>query len=193
MNLLQKDNPKRFSQIMQKADEYYSLLDNHQISEPVMFTGGMSLFASSFIAIMLLTGLPLFIVGRIVNYLPFLMIYPIVNKKIQDTQFRSSVYFAATALFVAPFFYMLQATAIVFITGIWWVGLASIPTMLVLGILAYQYLKFWKWAMARWKANIFVKKHKETAFIIKELRKKLMNLIDDSIQKFNNTEKINQQ
>jgi 1-acyl-sn-glycerol-3-phosphate acyltransferase len=174
MNELLKNSPEKVDEIFQIAEDYYKHLELYNINEPVLFRGGISVATSAMIAIMLLVGFPLFVAGRLLNYLPFLFMYRFVNKKIEDTQFRSSVYFAVTGLIVAPLMYLIQASAAAIICAQWWVLPAAIPAMVLLGVGAYQYLKFLKWAMLRWKANIFVRRHPEK---LKQLTEKRLSMI----------------
>lgn len=177
INILQKSQPDKAEQIFSIAANYFSQLDANGISEPVLFKGGLSALASSLIFLMLLIGLPFHLAGRILNYFPFLFFYRFVNRKIADTQFRSSVYFTLTVLFVAPLVYIIQAAFAGIVFTSWGVAFASIPVMLLLGIIAYQYLRFWRWAMLRWKANIFVHSHQDISSQLMKLRKDMIDAL----------------
>lgn len=177
INVQQKTHPEITAGIFEKADQYFTNLKKHGITEPILFKGGISFVTSFMIGLLLFTGLPLYIAGRLLNYLPFMVFYRFVNKKIEDTQFRSSVYFTATALFVAPLMYIIQTViACIFLPHLW-MCFAVFPLMLVLGIFAYQYLKFWNWSMLRWKANIFIRRHADAKKDLMELRMQMMDAI----------------
>jgi 1-acyl-sn-glycerol-3-phosphate acyltransferase len=182
INTMQRSDPQHAQTVLNTAREYYSALESKGISEPILFKGGLSFFTSVMLILILTAGFPIYITGRILNYLPFMLMYRYVNRKIADTQFRSSVYFAATALFFAPILYILQAIAIGVIFSSFMLCIASLPVMLLLGIAAYQYLKIWKWSKMRWKANIFVRRHKSTKNNLVELRKKML----EELNKLNN-------
>lgn len=175
MNELQKSDPERAEVVFQAAREYYSTLESYGISEPVLYKGGMSVATSALLALFLIAGLPLYLTGRILNYLPFMLLYRYVNRKIADTQFRSSVYFAATALFVAPLLYIVQSVVIGLIFSSVIIGFLSLPAMLLLGIGAYQYLRIWKWTTIRRKSNRFVRRHKSAKNNLMELREKMLS------------------
>ncbi len=173
-NALQKNEPDRSSEILKEASVYYSELEKLGISEPVLFRGSISIIASVLLGMFIAIGAPVYFTGRILNYLPFLLLYRFVNNKIADTQFRSSVYFAATVLLVAPILYIIQAVIAGLILSSWLWGLLAIPVMMLLGICAYQYLRVWRWAIFRWKANIFIRRNKEKAAEIMKLRSSLI-------------------
>lgn len=179
INILQKSQPDKAEQMFTVAENYFSELEANGISEPVLFKGGLSALTSSLILIMLLIGMPLHLAGRVLNYFPFLFFYRFVNRKIADTQFRSSVYFALTALVVAPFVYIIQAVIAGILFSSFWIALVSIPAMLLLGVIAYQYLRFWKWSMLRWKANIFVHRHREITTRLMKLRKEMLETLKE--------------
>jgi hypothetical protein len=175
INLLQKTEPQKAGNVFHAAKKYFDALESYGIIEPVLYKGGMSLVTSVLLALFLISGLPLYLTGRILNYLPFMLLYRYVNRKIADTQFRSSVYFAATALFVAPLLYVVQSVIIGLIFSSLMIGLLSLPAMLLLGIGAYQYLRVWKWANMRRKSNRFVRRHKSAKNILLELREKMLS------------------
>lgn len=182
MNKLVKEEPLKSNELFSISEKYFSLLESNGITEPVLFRGGISVITSSLVFLLLLLGMPIYVLGRILNYFPFLFLYRFVNKKIKDTQFRSSVYFALTALFVAPLMYIMQAVIVGLMSSSFLIGLASLPLMILIGIGAYQYLRFWKWSMMRWKANIFVRRHPDDLKQLTDLRGEMINKLNDLIK-----------
>lgn len=174
INFLAKENDKNVIDVLDKGRKYYDELENQNISEPIVNKGRMSVLVSLFCVLVLTLGFPFFVIGYILNYLPVIFLYNFVKKKIKDPQFRSSVYFTATALIVGPVFYFLQALIIGLLTASTLIFFVMWPIMIVCGILSYMYFRFLKWSIIRWKANVFAKRNKDKVLYFSNLKQEIL-------------------
>jgi len=179
MNKLVKEKDEKVLKILEKGRSYFDELEKQNISEPVANKGRMSVLVSLFCSMVLLLGMPIFALGYILNYLPVIFLYNFVKKKIKDPQFRSSVYFTATALIIGPIFYLLQALLIGFITSSLLMFFVAWPIMIVSGILSYMYFRFLKWSLMRWKANLFARRNKDKVMYFNSLKNEILSDLEN--------------
>ncbi len=177
INLMLRVSPQQMDKLLDLAGNYYSLIEINKINESVFYNKKLPVFLYLIFFFVLLISFPVFIAGYIINYLPFLFMYNYVNKKIKDPQFRSSVYFSSTALFVAPFFYFLQAITTGLLFSSLFSALISIPAMLFLGITAYQYYRFFIFVKQEYREYYFMKRNSDKLKHISKLRNELINTI----------------
>jgi 1-acyl-sn-glycerol-3-phosphate acyltransferase len=174
MNQLLKNNPESVKGMLKRAEKYYSSLSALGISEPMLIEDNQNALLFILRLLFLVAGFPVFVAGFVLNYFPFIMLYQIVNRKVKDTQFRSSVYFAANLLFVAPLMYLIQAVVSAVVFSSVMAGLIAIPVMLLSGLFACRYIKNFKKSSQLWKANRFFSKNSLQATELREQRENFM-------------------
>jgi len=179
MNQLLKNNPESVSGMMKRAKKYYAGLSAHGISESILLEDRQSPVKFFLYFLFLVAGFPVFLIGLLLNYFPFIMLYQLVSRKVKDTQFRSSVYFAATMLFTAPVMYLIQAVVVASVFSSVMAGILSIPLMLISGFFAFRYMKVFRRIGQLRKANRFLSENKLQAGELLDQRK---NLLEELIE-----------
>ena len=126
-------------------------------------------------SILFILASPIFIVGWLLNYLPF-GISIFIGKKMEDPQFKSSVKFAVSML-LWPLFYALQILLVWLLSDDWKVLLGFIIGMPILGMLSRSYwvslqlyLVAFRWAL--------IKKNKITLY--RSIRSDLQEILKTS-------------
>ena len=123
---------------------------------------------------------PIFIVGAVFNYLPFII--PVwICRKVKDVQFHSSFKFVLSLL-IFPIYYLL----LLIFPGLLFHGclfnMLAIATIFICGNLALIYLVHLKKVLTKWRYNSLSRKGKLAELF--QLRKDIFELLDSKIGKY---------
>ena len=118
---------------------------------------------------------PLFLYGNIFN-LTFLYVPELKIRKMQDTQFHSSVRYGislAIAIIFVPVYIIL---AFVFISP-WWLALLVLLSLPLAGLIAWNYVLFFRRIIGGFRIRKYIRRKKEEYFNLKKNHEELINLI----------------
>lgn len=141
LDILSLEKPDKYLSLKEKAIDFYNLLKENNIMENLMFAKEMSFINIFLYMLFIIITFPIFLVGTIANYIPFILPYWFCNKKIKDKQFHSSLSFASSALFVFPIYYFLQSFILFVLLGNLPLTLIVFLTYIPLGLFAFNYRK----------------------------------------------------
>jgi hypothetical protein len=123
------------------AKEYNNL--THEIGiHDYMLKPGYKLKNAWLYALLFVLLLPVFAVGVVMNYVPFMLPAYISKKVVRDPVFKSSIMFGV-ALFLFPVYYAIIFSIVGFIFS-WITALITIAGGLIGGMLALFYIRKWK-------------------------------------------------
>ncbi len=125
--------------------------------------------------LLILFGFPLYIVGAVVNYIPFIIANNVAENKIKDVGFRSSIKFGI-GLVGASILHIIIAIVSAFFLPEWWMCFFVFP---VLYYCTKAYIR-WIWVYRKFKAilklNALTKRKDATLMRQFEIRKNILNL-----------------
>ncbi len=132
-----KEKPEEAKELSKKTTRYAELIKKlnfrHWVAQKPIYSSLGILFQS----LIMILSLPLYLVGGIVNYLPYKV--PVwVTKKIKDPQFVSSVRNVA-ALIIFFIYYLILIVVSLFINQPWWSKLTAIVSLPFAGLFAFHY------------------------------------------------------
>lgn len=139
--------------------------------------GFISLFIETFLGII---GLPFFLFGFLLNYLPYKLIVSL-SRKIKDMHFKSSVQFGL-GLIIFPIYYLILTTVfgVFFLNPLLIIAFAlSLP---VSALFAFYFKRHLQKLFIKIRLFIFKNTHTEVYNSLKEERKQLINLIQTTIK-----------
>lgn len=120
--------------------------------------------------------LPVFLVGAAPHILQVIYPYKAVDKKIKDVGFRSSMKLASSL-----FLYLVQYVTLLIVMPLvidpWWVGLASVFGLFFCGLIAIEWLRFYKRLKRQMKYNSLVAKKDKEFERIAELREDVLDRV----------------
>lgn len=124
--------------------------------------------------LLIIVGFPFYIVGAVVNYIPFIIANNVAENKIKDVGFRSSIKFGI-GLVLASLIHISIAIVSAFILPDWWMCLAVFP---ILYYCTKAYVR-WIWVYRKLKAILKFRaltKRKDDKLIRQlEVRKKILS------------------
>jgi 1-acyl-sn-glycerol-3-phosphate acyltransferase len=150
---IQNNDPERMMALAKLASEYRTLLEKFKIRTSNIENRSDKPNVSFLNSFLLLVTFPIFIVGFLLNALPFLTPVLIRKKlKIKFEGFFSSVHFVSAILVTFPLFYFIQTLVFACVTGsVWWVILLFIPLQFLLGRCAFIWYKLLKSVLAQFR------------------------------------------
>lgn len=124
--------------------------------------------------LLIILGFPLYVVGAVVNYIPFIIANNVAENKIKDVGFRSSIKFGI-GLVLASLVHITIAIVSAFILPEWWMCFAVFP---ILYYCTKAYMR-WIWVYRKLKAILKYRaltKSKDDILIQQiEIRKKILS------------------
>lgn len=138
LDKLEKENPRQIENLAFEVKNYLEKIKRFKLRSWIIEQqkhNFLKIFGSRLV---LLTGLPVFIYGFILNALPFFTIDQIIRKKVKDFTFWST-FFLIAGIFLFPIFYILEMFALgSFLPGFWFklLFLVSLP---IAGKLAFNW------------------------------------------------------
>ncbi len=140
-------NPERVKQIQQKIRAYLAQLNQLRLNDQVFYDAagnrhlGKWLFTSG---LFFLISLPLYILGLITNYLPYILPAKVATALTEEEEFMAPI-LMSTGIFTFPLFYTLECYLIWYVTQSWLVVLLFLLLLPTAGFFVlYYYQKFKK-------------------------------------------------
>lgn len=159
--------------VKQKLSQYRSLIKKQNLRD-VLFAPAYKL-SQPFVQILLFILLfPFLIAGTIFNVLPAMATLGLAKKVVKDPAFRSSILWAAGAVFYI-LFYILVFLLTGFITGNWWYALAAWPAGIITGAVALWYKRKWNKFSAEQRFKKFLHTAEGKTAVI--LRNEILNQV----------------
>jgi 1-acyl-sn-glycerol-3-phosphate acyltransferase len=167
---VESNNREKFEILLKLNNKYRAKLKKYNLRDWVVRNEKFGLGKFFINGILLLLGLPFFILGFVTNAIPFYIPDKKIKSVLKDPQFISSFNFAI-GLIVFPIFYIFIALLISVIFGNFWL-MFSIILMPFIGKLAFNWIVIFKKTVAMLKFSFF----KKTRFVeIIELRKSIID------------------
>jgi glycerol-3-phosphate O-acyltransferase/dihydroxyacetone phosphate acyltransferase len=180
VNSLDKNEPELIVSLRTKIPNYLKLLKSnglrdHLLRPDVISKMNVGTFILEYIIIYL--GMPIYFLGLIMNYPPYLFTEKFTDKKIKKVEFYAS--FRANLSFIVWTFYFLIQLAVIGIVFHSWQALLIFTVLVALsGIFVLKYYPVMKKIFGRWRLLRIVRKERSTIeqlvdernIIINELR-----------------------
>jgi 1-acyl-sn-glycerol-3-phosphate acyltransferase len=129
--------------------------------------------------LLLLLGAPIFVVGFLLNVIPFLYTGKIIEgRKLKDIQFFSSFAFAL-GLVLFNIWYLLLAIPIFILSPVWYIGLIILLSLPFLAILSYLYLVFARKTIGVFRFINLVRTNDSGLYHATELWKNIIDTMDN--------------
>ena len=179
VNYIDEQKPEKIISLKGKIIPYLKILNKYQLRDHLLYpetieNTGFGKFLLEFIIIWM--GIPIYILGLLMNYIPFYIAKTFVTKKIKDVVFIASVYANMAMLLWLPY-YAIQLLIVALVFHNW--NLLFIYAILVpvMGYFVLKYYPVMKKIFGRWRLLRLVRKDRkavetlmnERAAIIAEL------------------------
>lgn len=169
-----ENKPEEAKMLSEKTTRYAELIKKLNFRHWLVQKPIYSTFGILFRSLLMILLMPVYLVGGIMNYLPYKV--PVwATKKIKDPQFVSSVR-NVVGLLIFTFYYLILIIISLFINQAWWLKLTAIITLPFAGLFAFHYYIEAKKLWARIRYN-FMSWFKKKDII------ELKNIYNDIIQK----------
>jgi len=133
----EQSNPGEMSELGSAVRDYFDILQKQDMNDWVIKYQPYSLVGLLGRGLLLLLGLPLWILGLLSNYLPY-KIATLASRRVKDPQFISSVQFVAGLVLFPLYHFIMAVLLVIFIPCIW--GKIIMPLLLIpLGVFAWMY------------------------------------------------------
>jgi len=135
---LESEKPLEIEQLVSEVNDYMTKIKKHKLRSWVIYKRKENLLKIAANKLFLLAGLPFFIYGFVLNFIPFFAIDTLVKRKVKDKSFWSS-FFLVAGIILFPLIYLIEFFVFNWlITGTWW-KLAFILSMPFAGKLAFMW------------------------------------------------------
>jgi 1-acyl-sn-glycerol-3-phosphate acyltransferase len=137
LNEFVESNPEETKELANKTSKYSELLMKLNFRHWVMQKAPFSVFGTFLKTLFALLFLPIYLIGGIINYLPYKI--PVwLTKNVKDPQFVSSVR-NVIAIILFPLYYIILIIAGSFIAEPWWLKLSVLVFLPFAGLFAFIY------------------------------------------------------
>lgn len=165
----QEKNSTALTAFSEKVNTYFQQLTTIKSSDRAFKNSKNSLLDW----LILIVGFPFFLFGYLSHF------FPTFFPKHVNNRFNSSAAFAPTfksmtGLITFPLFYFLQTLLVHFIFGNGWITLAYFLLIIPFGLVAEQYMNFWKIVKERQNAANFKKKNPDLSAQCQQMRKEIL-------------------
>lgn len=127
--------------------------------------------------LLILIGFPFYIVGAVVNYVPFIVANNVAENKIKDVGFRSSIKFGIGLAF-ASIIHMIIAVVSAFLLPEWWMCFAMFPILYYCTKVYFRWLWVYRKFKAILKFNAMKKRQDKHLMRQYEIRNKILSLFN---------------
>ncbi len=167
----------KYDKLMQNIKEYKAFLEKNNLSHYGEKIKSLKIYTLIIWFLFFLISFPLYFFVCLLFYLPLMLPFKIVNKRVKDSQFKSSIYFIIISLFTIPMFATLYMFFIWFYTKSFIFLVCSIPIFLLLAIFFKIYRKSWKNFVFLYNIlKLRIKDEKELC-VIKNLEKTIIDFL----------------
>jgi len=137
LNEFIESNPEETKELADKTSKYSELLKKLNFRHWIIQKAPFSIFGIILRSLLAILFLPLYLIGGIINYLPYKI--PVwLTKKIKDPQFVSSIR-NVIAIIIFPLYYIILIIAGSFIDKTWWLKLSVFVLLPFAGLFAFNY------------------------------------------------------
>lgn len=174
---LESNQPETFNQLIEKSRSYFSTLAQRELTDWIIQNSENASWGSLFLRILgVLITLPIFIFGLVFNALPFFIPRNLLRKKVKDTAFISTFYFA-TGLLIFPVFYLIESGILLALTNSWLIAAVALLLMPFAGKAAYKLLMFYQCVCAELRFLTGTKSFRTSVKTLINQRIELVDLI----------------
>jgi hypothetical protein len=173
--------PSEMEELHAAVSGYTGLLKKLDLRSWVVSVGKPSFLFLLVQSILMLLTLPLFLVGFILNYLPF-RIPVLATKKIKDPQFVSSFKFVIMLLVTPIYYLILLGIFSIFISHIW-IRLGAWLMAPFIGFFAFRYYIWFRKISAKWRFTLGITGKKPDYMRLKDLYNSVNQKVNDAENK----------
>ncbi|MEL6652017.1 MAG: 1-acyl-sn-glycerol-3-phosphate acyltransferase [Bacteroidota bacterium] len=171
-----EEAPEEAAKFQAKYEEYEAGLKELKIRDHTLERAPHGLLKIFGQELLLLIGLPLFLLGVLNNYLPYRISWWLARKNFKDDHFHSSIT-ALSAYFLFPIFFFIQTMLAWAITGKFWMAMVYLALIMIAGRFAIRYSEwFKKWWASVQHFRFRLRKH-PTLSKITEIRTELLSWV----------------
>ena len=176
--MLEKEDPERLKLLDIDCQKYREKLNKFKLRNWVIEKSDFNTLLIIAESLLLICTLPLFIIGLVLNALPFFTPVYLRKKvfKAQFTGFFSSLQYAL-GIFTFPVFYMIQTILFYSLTDLpLWVSILFLVSQYPLGKAAFKWNRTFKKCLAKIHYKILEKKQSQQIYLTLLLNKKIISL-----------------
>jgi len=179
LHRLRKADPEAYAQLEEKALRLDKELKAKDI-RPWVPHRPSSRPALAGRALGLLLLLPFFLYGAAISFLPHFLLERFTQRKIADTQFRSSIKFALGGVFLFPILFATLFGLSFLWFGPWWLNLLFGLSLPASGIFALHYHRWWRKLGARWRWQSDADLRRRAGGIAQEIKSQMDPIVSDT-------------
>ncbi len=174
-------NPKEIKSLDKKVSEYMDGLNKFNLRDWVLQKDFYPLIIRCLEALLLMTLLPVHILGMVNNYVPY-KIPAILTRKIKDPQFHSSFKLVMALVFFPAYYIILVVAGLILINPLW-IKLAYFFTIPLTGLFAFKYYIRLKKLRAKFRYSSLVRRKNSDIRQLRMLRRDITDSMNKIIEK----------
>ena len=130
LHRIEKNDPARFEQLKDKTANHFKAIKKLGVKDSNFDKAPKSTMYFTILFLGILISIPFHVYGVAAGYLPYYIIHQIVNKKIKDSQFRSSFTYGLGVILYPIWFFLVTGVASIWFdsTLYYWLLFFSLPT-----------------------------------------------------------------
>lgn len=181
LDTLEKEKPEVIISLVNETNTYNMLLRKHKLRSWLIEKPGNNFWMIALNKLVLLLGLPIFLLGFAANSIPLFITEIPVRKKIKDHAFWST-FFLASGILLFPFIYLLELwAASPLLPGIW-MKLLFLLVLPLSGKIAFRWYILFLKTLGRARI-LFIKLLNKTLYLqLQNKQKQLFEKLDTFIQ-----------
>jgi len=180
LDALKHENPKEIQSLIREIKTYNALLKKYKLRSWLIEKPGNNFASILGNKLVLILGIPLFLLGFVFNAIPFFTTDIPVRKKIKDRAFWSTFSLGSGIVFF-PIVYLLQLWAVSFFLPSIWLKLLVLIAMPISGKIAFRWYILWLKTWGRGRLFILKMFNKKTYNKLIEKQKQLFDKLDETI------------
>ena len=119
MNQLTQDSPEKISHLTSLVSNYTKKLKENKLEDENIYNGGINKKESFADLFIFLVGFPFYLLGKLMNLVPWSIAKAVAKKTAKNIEFYLSVLYVSS-IFLSIFYLIAELIAIWCIFGIWW-------------------------------------------------------------------------
>ncbi|HEY1038591.1 MAG TPA: 1-acyl-sn-glycerol-3-phosphate acyltransferase, partial [Bacteroidia bacterium] len=146
LNMVTNESPEKAEQLRKTTKTYSEKLKELGICDENVYNCSKVMTAGLGLWLMLIAGLPVYVIGKALNFVPWICSHAIARKTAKNIEFFTSVNYV-TGAFISLFYLAAELIILWCIFGVWWYLPAYAVLKIMLGLMAVKYSRFKKLAL----------------------------------------------
>ena len=174
LNSVTNESPEKAEQLRKTTMVYTEKLKKLGIRDVNVYNRSKGIGASAGMWFTLILGFPIYLIGKIINFVPWISSHAIARKTAKDIEFFTSVNYVTNA-FISILYLAVELIALWCIFGVWWYLPAYFLAKILIGFMALRYSRFKKTAIGCIRVGSLEKNNSTLFNELVSLRKEILS------------------